>query len=73
MSRNVTYIGAYAFWYCSLRIIYYKGTADDFKKITIDSYNSSLWDATKYYYSEAKPNEEGNYWHYDENGNIEEW
>lgn len=68
MSRNVTYIGAYAFWYCSLRIIYYKGTADDFKKITIDSYNSSLWDATKYYYSETKPTEEGNYWHYDTDG-----
>lgn len=27
----------------------------------------------KYIYSSTKPTTEGNYWHYDSNGNIEEW
>lgn len=30
-------------------------------------------DAIKYIYSSTKPTTEGNYWHYDSNGNIEEW
>ena len=29
--------------------------------------------AIKYIYSSTKPTTEGNYWHYDSNGNIEEW
>lgn len=35
--------------------------------------NSNLTSATRYYYSEAKPTASGNYWHYKENGEIEEW
>ena len=30
-------------------------------------------DAIKYIYSSTKPTTEGNYWHYDSNGNIKEW
>ena len=29
--------------------------------------------ATVYYYSEEEPTVEGNYWHYDENGNPAIW
>ena len=29
--------------------------------------------AMRYYYSETKPTESGNYWYYDKNGVIREW
>ena len=41
-------------------------TAEDWAKISIDSYyNSSLTKATRYYYSETRPtNTTYQYWHY---------
>lgn len=33
-------------------------------KINIDSYNSNLTSATRYYYSETQPSDEGDYWYY---------
>ena len=45
--------------------IYYKGTTEDWASIKIDDKsNNSLVDSTLYYYSEAEPTEEGNYWRY---------
>ena len=71
---SVTSIGSYAFEYCtSLTSVYYKGTAEDWKKISIGSSNSKLTNETPYYYSETKPTEECNYWHYDEKGNVVVW
>ena len=71
---SVTSIGERAFYYCSkLAKVYYKGTAEDWANITIGSYNSRLTNATRYYYSESEPTTTGNYWHYDENGNIVVW
>ena len=71
---SVTSIGAYAFYGCSsLTSVYYKGTASEWSKISIGSYNTNLTNATRYYYSETKPTTSGNYWHYDENGNIVVW
>ena len=69
---SVATINSSAFSGCkNLNAIYYEGTASDWSKIYIGSYNSYLEDATCYYYSENEPalNPEGtayngNYWHY---------
>ena len=62
---SVTSIGEGAFYSCtSLKTVYYKGTAADWGKISINSNNTYLTDAKWYYYSESKPTESGNYWHY---------
>ena len=72
---SVTSIGSFAFYYCdSLKTVYYKGTAKEWSKISIDSSNTDLTSATRYYYSEAQPTDTTyNYWHYDENGNPVKW
>lgn len=50
--------------------IYYNGTKEEWDNINI----SSEVDIKKVlYYSPTKPTTEGNYWHYDSNGNIKEW
>ena len=74
IGNSVTSIGDYAFDYCrSLTSVYYKGTASEWSGISIESYNTSLTNATRYYYSEAQPTASGNYWHYDEDGNVAHW
>ncbi len=71
---GVTSIGDGAFYYCSsLILVYYKGTSSEWSDISIGSYNTSLTNAMRYYYSETEPTTSGNYWHYDENGNIVIW
>lgn len=77
IGNSVTIICDLAFNGCTwLDKVYYQGTAEDWNKIfimSIDSSNSKLKNAVRYYYSETKPTESGNYWHYNENGEIEEW
>ena len=64
IGNGVKSIGKYAFYGCtSLEKVYYKGTAADWEKISINN-NSDLTNATRYYYSESKPTGSGNYWHY---------
>ena len=72
---SVTSIGCGAFANCSsLTRVYYKGGASDWNNVYIYSLgNNYLTNATKYYYSESQPTEEGNYWHYDENGEVAVW
>ncbi|MDE7158825.1 MAG: leucine-rich repeat domain-containing protein, partial [Clostridiales bacterium] len=78
---SVTTIGEWAFGNCvSLTSVYYSGTAEDWATITIGSYNTNLTNATCYYYSETEPAlnsagtaYNGNYWYYDENGEIVVW
>ncbi|MBE5741930.1 MAG: leucine-rich repeat domain-containing protein, partial [Clostridiales bacterium] len=72
---SVTSIGYGAFYNCNnLKSVYYKGAASDWSKISINSSNNTtLTNATRYYYSETEPTESGNYWHYDENGNSVAW
>lgn len=71
---GVTSIGYRAFYNCSgLTKIYYKGSESEWGTISIDFYNEKLKNTTRYYYSAEKPTESGNYWHYKENGEIEEW
>ena len=71
---SVTTIGDQAFFGCSsLTSVYYQGTETDWNEISINSNNSKFTSATRYYYSESEPTEDGNFWHYDENGEIEIW
>ena len=66
---GVTSIGNYAFSECtSLEAVYYFGTENDWEEINIESDNDTLTTATRYYYSEAQPTEEGNFWHFDTDG-----
>lgn len=74
---SVTSIGNFAFEYCSsLKTVYYKGTAEDWTKISISNFqNFRLTSATRYYYSETEPAlnsngtaYDGNYWRYDTDG-----
>ena len=68
---NVTTIGNMAFDQCrNLTNVYYGGTEIEWTKITIDSHNTSLTDATRYYYSECIHNEGSDQWRYDSDGNI---
>ena len=72
---SVTSIGDNAFLYCdSLNTVYYKGTAAEWSNIVIDDYgNSDLTFATRYYYSETEPTTSGNFWHYNDEGEIVKW
>ena len=77
ISDSVTTIGDSAFSSCYSLGVYYKGTADDWANISIGSYdNGYLTHATRYYYIENEadvPTDGGNYWHYDQNGEIAIW
>ena len=65
IGNGVTSIGYEVFYNCSgLKTVYYKGTAEQWGNISIGSGSSDLTGATRYYYSESKPAESGNYWHY---------
>ena len=55
-----------AFAICNeLANVYYCGTPSEWNNITIDSLNTKLTDATRYYYSEIAPTDTTyRYWHY---------
>ncbi len=75
LGNSVTNIGDWAFSGCdSLTTVYYGGSEEDWSDISI-GFSGDTWltNATRYYYSESEPTEAGNFWHYDENGNIEIW
>ena len=79
---SVTSIEDSAFYDCrNLTSVYYTGTEKAWTNITVDTYgNEPLTNATRYYYSESEPAlnadgtaYDGNYWHYNENGEITVW
>ena len=73
MGKNVTYIGISAFSNCrQISDVYYMGSERDWASISIESGNTYLTNATRYYYSETEPTIEGNYWHY-VNGEVTVW
>ena len=74
IGNGVTSIGYAAFEGCdSLNTVYYKGTAEEWSSIGIGSWNSKLINATRYYYSETEPTTQGNFWHYNAEGEIVLW
>lgn len=76
IGNSVTSIGDWAFEYCrSLKTVLYKGTIEQWNKISIGVENTNLTNADRYYYSETEPalNSDGTayvgkYWHYDTDG-----
>ena len=63
--RSVMLIDEYAFQSCQdLSAVYYCGTVGDFTKVKIYASNSSLYNATLYFYSEFQPASPGRFWHY---------
>ncbi len=80
IGSSVTSIDDYAFYDCVFESVYYVGTADEWNVIDIGGHNDELKNATRYYYSETEPElnddgsaYDGNYWHYDNDGNIVVW
>lgn len=63
--NSVTNIESEAFFGCSsLTTVYYTGTAEDWAGMEIKVGNDPLTSATVYFYSEAEPTTEGNFWRY---------
>ena len=82
IGKGLAHVGDRAFDCCeSIERVYYKGSKSDWGKIYIQPRktdyigrdNMDLINATRYYYSETTPTVEGNFWYYDENGEIEVW
>ncbi len=74
IGAGVTTIGNCAFDSCqSLTSVYYGGTAEDWMNIAIDYNNDKLASAKRYYYSENAPTTAGNWWHYNEQGEVVVW
>ena len=74
ISDSVTSIGSLAFDDCeSLASVYYKGNVNKWNTISVGPNNANLTSATICYYVETEPTEEGNFWHYAENGEIVVW
>ena len=72
--ENVAMVGVNVVFDCDkLLCLYYKGAAEDWKEIAIEKPNQKLWTVKRYYYSEPKPTEKGNYWHYNEKGGMVVW
>ena len=70
---SVTTIGYSAFRYCtSLAEVYYNGSVAEWNSISISYSNDPLENATRYYYSENQPTEEGNFWHWVD-GEVKIW
>ena len=73
MSNSVTQIESSAFMGCNrLSRVFYLGAESDRENITIEIEDEPINFATWYYYSEEKPDTDGNYWHY-ENGEPTVW
>lgn len=69
IGKSVTTVRKYAFYDCEkLKTVFYKGTAEQWNRIEIIRTDNCLIMATRYYYSENKPSNYGNFWHYDTDG-----
>ena len=74
IGNSVTSISVYVFDDCdSLTEVYYNGSETEWNNISISSGNDLLTNATRYYYSETEPTEEGNFWHWGDNGEVVVW
>ena len=66
---SVMSIGEYAFYGCNALTIYCE--AESWQGGWSSDWNYS--DRPVYWYSETEPTVEGDYWHYDSDGNVSEW
>lgn len=67
--KSVISVGSGATDYCdALETVYYGGTESDWESLDISFTSTELANAARYYYSETRPTEEGNFWHYDTDG-----
>ncbi len=66
IGKGVKTIESYAFTNCDkIKNVFYMGNVTDWNSIEkYASSNKNLTLADRYYYSESKPIDEGNYWHY---------
>ena len=72
IGKGVTEVDANAFnEYPLISSVYYQGSQSEWAQILKNSITTE--DITFYFYSESQPNEEGNFWHYAANGEIEVW
>ena len=71
--QSVKSIDANAFANCAINTIFYGGDFNSWEQINIEDGNESIHNADVYYYSFTAPEAEGNYWYYDENGQITIW
>lgn len=68
LPSSVTSIGSKAFFMCnSPLIVYYGGNSEQWEQL------ENKPQSTPYFYSETEPQQEGNYWHFGEDGNVIVW
>jgi len=70
---SLTEIGECAFYKTPLRAVYYGGSPEDWAKISFGADAFSNEGETVYFYSETQPVKEGDWWHYDGDGNVTIW
>ena len=77
ITNNITFIGTRPFSWCTTYTpfaIYYTGTEEQWKTISVDPNDEEIFSSPIYYYSENIPADNvNNYWHYDENGIPTKW
>ena len=73
--NSVTKIDDYAFKNCeALSAIYFEGAIEDWNNIEVNyDKNEALSSAIVYYYSENEPTDVGNYWCFNDDGDVEIW
>lgn len=65
LPSTLTAVDRWAFDNCAtLTAVYFGGTPEQWESIAMGTENSSLTKASRYYYSETEPTEEGSYWHF---------
>ena len=71
LGESIKKIGTYTFDGTNLSKVYHKSTTE--VTFNTSSGNTKFTNATKYWYSETEPVTDGNYWHYETNGEVLEW
>ena len=74
IGKGVKIIAREAFHACNeLESVCYKGTESEWEEVLGGKGNENFTSAITYFYSKTEPTEEGNYWHYGNNGIIKIW
>ena len=74
LHESLANVGDGAFYNCtSLKTIYFYGTEQSLAEIEIAEMNDALTNAKVYYHASEKPQTEGSFWYFDDNGKIRLW